>query len=247
MPLPQANEFRKKWKTPPRLFFTPEKRVKNIGATSPSQNLTNRFQDTEKGLECDGRYSTNTALTNFFSIIHYIDTHYFIRNLAEECQIAWKEYWPFLNDFADLRKVDGLTKFEKYLNKKYKELSFSYNNVILSIYISVVFHLIADYLYSSQKIINRDKALDGIDTDNEGQKNPMTISLEDNFKEKINLNSKIEENPPNDFDSMCNRLHSLTITNCNLVEDDTGNSKQSVIHFQLFTLRFDIWILVNFS
>lgn len=49
----QAVEFRKKWKTPPRL--TPKKRQGDaFSGNSPSLAL--RLQDTEKGLERVGRY-----------------------------------------------------------------------------------------------------------------------------------------------------------------------------------------------
>jgi len=42
------------------------------------------------------------------------------RELAEECQVPWKEYWPFLKDFADFRSDEGLMKFEKYLEQRFE-------------------------------------------------------------------------------------------------------------------------------
>ncbi|CAL7945140.1 unnamed protein product [Xylocopa violacea] len=102
----RALEFRKKWKTPPRLHMTPIKRKMddepNI-ANSPINNITLRLQDAEKGLERVGR------------------------DLAEEYQVSWKEYWPFLNDFADFRTTEGLMKLEKYLEYKFQDQLFHYH------------------------------------------------------------------------------------------------------------------------
>ncbi|XP_072746594.1 ankyrin repeat and LEM domain-containing protein 2 isoform X2 [Anoplolepis gracilipes] len=89
----QAVEFRKKWKTPPRV--TLKKGQGDAFSNSPSLAL--RLQDTEKGLERVGR------------------------DLAEECQVPWKEYWPFLKDFVDFRKDEGLMKLEKYLEQRFIE------------------------------------------------------------------------------------------------------------------------------
>ncbi|XP_039313220.1 ankyrin repeat and LEM domain-containing protein 2 isoform X4 [Solenopsis invicta] len=90
----QAVEFRKKWKTPPRV--TPKKgQGDSHGINSP--NVALRLQDTEKGLERVGR------------------------DLAKECEVPWKEYWPFLKDFVDFRNDDGLTKLEKYFEQKFKD------------------------------------------------------------------------------------------------------------------------------
>ncbi|XP_066603400.1 ankyrin repeat and LEM domain-containing protein 2 [Prorops nasuta] len=96
----QAIEFRKKWKTPPRNILTPAKKEtlnNSIIAKSPIANLALRLQDAEKGLERVGR------------------------DLAEECDIPWKEYWPFLDCFVNLRSKDGMNKLEKYLENKFKE------------------------------------------------------------------------------------------------------------------------------
>ncbi|XP_045539450.1 ankyrin repeat and LEM domain-containing protein 2 isoform X1 [Papilio machaon] len=42
------------------------------------------------------------------------------RNLAEEMKVNWKEYWPFLDTFTDLRTKEGLTLLENYLKSKYE-------------------------------------------------------------------------------------------------------------------------------
>ncbi|XP_013149091.1 PREDICTED: uncharacterized protein LOC106111508 isoform X2 [Papilio polytes] len=42
------------------------------------------------------------------------------RNLAEEMKVSWKEYWPFLDTFTDLRTKEGLTLLENYLKSKYE-------------------------------------------------------------------------------------------------------------------------------
>ncbi|KAF7997857.1 hypothetical protein HCN44_009255 [Aphidius gifuensis] len=98
MTKPQAMEFRKKWKTPPRRNLTPNDNKENLNnsfdyLTSPrSKNPTSRYQDSEKGLERVGR------------------------DLAEEYHVAWKELWPFLDGFVDLRCAEGLAMLEKHLN-----------------------------------------------------------------------------------------------------------------------------------
>ncbi|XP_026672779.1 ankyrin repeat and LEM domain-containing protein 2 isoform X2 [Ceratina calcarata] len=96
----RALEFRKKWKTPPRLRMTPIKMIvedeSNV-TDSPVNHLALRLQDAEKGLERVGR------------------------DLAEEYQVSWKEYWPFLNDFADFRTSEGLIKLDRYLERKFQD------------------------------------------------------------------------------------------------------------------------------
>ncbi|XP_011883163.1 PREDICTED: ankyrin repeat and LEM domain-containing protein 2 [Vollenhovia emeryi] len=95
MTKPQATEFQKKLKTPPRINFKRGQGDTPGIVNSPSIAL--RLQDTEKGLERVGR------------------------DLAEEYQVPWKEYWPFLKDFVDFRSDDGLTKLEKYLQQRSKD------------------------------------------------------------------------------------------------------------------------------
>ncbi|XP_048481542.1 ankyrin repeat and LEM domain-containing protein 2 homolog isoform X2 [Plutella xylostella] len=55
-----------------------------------------RLKDTAKGLEGYGR------------------------KIAEEMKVGWKEYWPFLDTFTDLRTTEGLNLLENYLRQKYE-------------------------------------------------------------------------------------------------------------------------------
>lgn len=89
----EADQFRRRWKTPPRT---------QKGPLAPPAF---RLRDLAKGLENVGR------------------------NLADEMKIGWKEYWPFLDTFTDLRTLEGLTLLENYLKSKYESAcSYAYSD-----------------------------------------------------------------------------------------------------------------------
>ncbi|CAG9823123.1 unnamed protein product [Phaedon cochleariae] len=85
-----AHVFRRKWKTPPRslTFASPTK-------NSPKRDVISvsalRFKDPQKGLERIGN------------------------KLANEFDVNWKEYWPFLGSFLDIASEEGLDSLESYL------------------------------------------------------------------------------------------------------------------------------------
>ncbi|KAG5889275.1 hypothetical protein JTB14_007037 [Gonioctena quinquepunctata] len=84
-----AQEFRRVWKTPPRTlnFNSPNKKTKE-----PISLMSLRFKDPRKGLERIGK------------------------RLANEYDVNWKEYWPFLGSFVDIASEEGLDQLENYLS-----------------------------------------------------------------------------------------------------------------------------------
>ncbi|XP_012279632.1 ankyrin repeat and LEM domain-containing protein 2 isoform X2 [Orussus abietinus] len=98
----EATEFRRKWKTPPRIANSYNKRDVSLNdslevPSSPMASTSMRLHDSEKGLERVGR------------------------ELAKEYHVPWKEYWPFLDDFADMRHPEGLAKLERFLNERFND------------------------------------------------------------------------------------------------------------------------------
>lgn len=82
----EAEEFRKVWKRAPRtLKFSSPSNASNHDIS----NL--RFRDMDKGLERLGK------------------------TLANKYKVEWREFWPFLDSFADISTDEGLALFEKYL------------------------------------------------------------------------------------------------------------------------------------
>ncbi|KAL0111368.1 hypothetical protein PUN28_012929 [Cardiocondyla obscurior] len=137
----QAIEFRKKWKTPPRVI--PKRGQGDAFGIMGSPNLILRLQDTEKGLERVGR------------------------DLANEYQVSWKEYWPFLKDFVDFRTDEGLMKLEKYLEQRFKD------NEELLFYLTTLINSVITDVYESadceEESVNCQQMPKEMDTSNEMQ------------------------------------------------------------------------------
>lgn len=45
------------------------------------------------------------------------------RELAQEWKVTWKEYWPFLNIYTDLKTAEGLQFLEDYLRIRFRQAS----------------------------------------------------------------------------------------------------------------------------
>jgi hypothetical protein len=45
----------------------------------------------------------------------------YYRDLAQEFNVRWNEYWPFLNTFTTFTSQDGLQKLEAYLKNRFQE------------------------------------------------------------------------------------------------------------------------------
>ncbi|XP_035442864.2 ankyrin repeat and LEM domain-containing protein 2 [Spodoptera frugiperda] len=107
-----AELFRRRWKTPPRApapSAPPPRLLQDHSPAPPpspsAKSHTFRLKEITKGLETVGR------------------------SLAEQMKVGWKEYWPFLDTFTDLRTPEGLTLLENYLKSKYDSAcSFAYTD-----------------------------------------------------------------------------------------------------------------------
>lgn len=44
------------------------------------------------------------------------------RQLAEEYNTSWLEYWDFLGDFVDMARPEGKTKLEEHLKLQYSKV-----------------------------------------------------------------------------------------------------------------------------
>ncbi|KAK0162826.1 hypothetical protein PV327_006570 [Microctonus hyperodae] len=193
MTKPQAMEFRKKWKTPPRLHGTLFKHDKSMTdspglLTSPKPNDMDiiRLKDTEKGLERVGR------------------------NLAEEYSVAWKEFWPFLDEFTDLRDDEGLAKLEKYLMEKVNAMK-------------TVHKPISDSLKASKNVKK-------MENNNEETDNMLKKSLMSDFVNELNtmwdkLQVDDEQNSEKSLDEMECLIKKMQT--CSLNTSISSNSESS--------------------
>lgn len=66
-----------------------------------------------KKLEGKHRIFAAIRIASFFNLLIFL-----CRTLATKFHVSWKEYWPFLDKFIDLRSDDGLKSLEEYLKQK---------------------------------------------------------------------------------------------------------------------------------
>lgn len=82
-----------------------------------------------RGWERYTRRDASMLQVKLIANIYLFNISIFSRNLAEQMQVDWKEYWPFLDTFTDLRSTEGLTLLENYLKAKYESAcSFAYSD-----------------------------------------------------------------------------------------------------------------------
>lgn len=128
------------------------------------------------------------------------------RDLAEEYQVSWKEYWLFLNDFADFRTKEGLIKLEKYLEHKFQNQLLHHNQVqqIFIEFLTFIKNYYTSYIIFSQ-------------TSNEN-----LINSNENSQTK----SQIDE-----IDYLCNKLQSWSLLTSN-GEEQNNVGKSRILYNQ---------------
>ncbi|KAH9644561.1 hypothetical protein HF086_000335 [Spodoptera exigua] len=138
-----AELFRRRWKTPPRApapAAPPPRLLPDHSPApppSPSAKTQNfRLKEITKGLETVGR------------------------SLAEQMKVGWKEYWPFLDTFTDLRTPEGLTLLENYLKSKYDSAcSYAYSDSCAQSHVPEELSLSRISLSISQQSPSKDSTL----------------------------------------------------------------------------------------
>ncbi|KAI9557040.1 hypothetical protein GHT06_016837 [Daphnia sinensis] len=92
----EAELFYRQMKTPPVPKFY-QNRLSDKKMT-PIKMMDSRLSDIDKGLERVGR------------------------NIAQDLNVPWVEYWKFLDEFCDLCSSEGLRKLENYFRRKRNEV-----------------------------------------------------------------------------------------------------------------------------
>lgn len=80
-----------------------------------------KLADADKGLEIIGRgLAKGNHLFNYFGLTDVLSCFCFFF-FNEDQRIPWTERWAFLNEYIDISSIDGLTKFENYLQQRFDE------------------------------------------------------------------------------------------------------------------------------
>ncbi|GJQ65297.1 hypothetical protein Trydic_g7417 [Trypoxylus dichotomus] len=211
MDKPEADKFRKLWKTPPRI----------VNKFSSHPNLSSNFhtvanlklKDHEKGLETVGR------------------------ELACKYEIGWKEYWPFLGGFVDLSSIEGLQQLENYLESRTNGVNYNNTSTFLNCtHSKSPINEVCDEQSAESPMTELCKAFQSCTINDNGVKKPVSkLKITDDcFKDSEDIALKPELSPFMCLEKSCQVFaHRISIDILNIIttEDTTGDILETQMKF----------------